>query len=151
MQQKCGKWMADWRDSKGKRHRAAFPTQAEALAHQSHMRDAVNPKQRQAQSRGPRRISSKRTATIRTRSRRSRPSPPPSAAKTPRTSRKKTSPRSSLRGKPRPNTRAGITRRRSLVSSVTSKRRKTSPAKSPKSASQALALSSPPTPSEKAS
>ena len=38
MQQRCGKFMADWRDSQGRRRRAAFPTEAEALAHQAGMR-----------------------------------------------------------------------------------------------------------------
>jgi hypothetical protein len=34
--------MADWRDSKGVRHRAAFPTAAEAEAHQQRMRQAAD-------------------------------------------------------------------------------------------------------------
>jgi integrase len=43
MQKKCGKWMADWRDSNGVRHRAAFPTRAEAVAHQQRMRSTPPP------------------------------------------------------------------------------------------------------------
>jgi hypothetical protein len=43
MQKKCGKWMADWRDTNGVRHRAAFPTKAEAQAHQQRMKSAANP------------------------------------------------------------------------------------------------------------
>ena len=42
MLKKCGKYMADWRDSKGVRHRAAFPTAAEAEAHQQRMRQAAD-------------------------------------------------------------------------------------------------------------
>jgi len=38
MQQKSGKYYADWRDSNGRRRRAAFPTETEALAHQARMR-----------------------------------------------------------------------------------------------------------------
>jgi len=38
MLKRCGKFMADWRDANGRRHRAAFPTEAEALAHQARMR-----------------------------------------------------------------------------------------------------------------
>ncbi len=38
MLKKSGKFYADWRDANGRRHRAAFPTEAEALAHQVGMR-----------------------------------------------------------------------------------------------------------------
>jgi len=38
MLKKFGKFYADWRDANGRRHRAAFPTEAEALAHQARMR-----------------------------------------------------------------------------------------------------------------
>jgi phosphoribosylaminoimidazole carboxylase PurE protein len=38
MLKKSGKYYADWRDANGRRHRAAFPTEAEALAHQARMR-----------------------------------------------------------------------------------------------------------------
>lgn len=38
MLKKSGKYYADWRDTNGRRHRAAFPTEAEALAHQARMK-----------------------------------------------------------------------------------------------------------------
>jgi hypothetical protein len=48
MQQKCGKFMADWRDAEGRRHRKAFDTAADATAHSERMRGNINPKQRPA-------------------------------------------------------------------------------------------------------
>lgn len=41
MQKKCGKWLADWRDEKGRRHRKAFKTAAHAAAHASRMEAKV--------------------------------------------------------------------------------------------------------------
>jgi hypothetical protein len=50
MLEKCGKFMADWRDSNGVRHRAAFPTKAEAVAHQKRMRSTARPSRSQTQA-----------------------------------------------------------------------------------------------------
>jgi len=65
MQEKCGKFMADWRDATGRRHRKAFTTKAEAAAHAEQMRGSANPQQRRA-SRGPSRTTSKRNPKTRT-------------------------------------------------------------------------------------
>ena len=40
MQQKHGKYYADWRDAKGKRHRKAFTSLKEAIKHTEKMRKA---------------------------------------------------------------------------------------------------------------
>jgi hypothetical protein len=74
MLKKSGKFMADWRDSNGKRHRAAFPTKAEALAHQQRMRATRNPKKQPGLSRERLLSTSKRTPKTRTRQRHSGPS-----------------------------------------------------------------------------
>jgi len=38
MRMKCGKYLADWRDSHGIRHRKAFTTKKAAEKHQANMR-----------------------------------------------------------------------------------------------------------------
>jgi len=43
MLKKCGKFMADWRDANGTRHRKAFDTQREAIDHADKMRAATHP------------------------------------------------------------------------------------------------------------
>jgi hypothetical protein len=65
---KAGSFYADWRDSQGRRHRAAFPTRKEALAHQSKMRGIIaNPHTPLAgRLRGQRSNSSKRKNTTAT-------------------------------------------------------------------------------------
>lgn len=78
MQKKYGKWYADWRDSKGRRHRRAFDTQQEAAAHVEAMRDAQAPLKKASPqrppSRKPRRNSPARRLKTRTRKARSRTS-----------------------------------------------------------------------------
>jgi hypothetical protein len=39
MKMKCGKYLADWRDSHGTRHRKAFSSQKAAEKYQTKMRD----------------------------------------------------------------------------------------------------------------
>lgn len=73
MQHKYGKFYADWRDSTGRRHRAAFATKAEAIKHQTGMREAARPSPPLAPSRTQRRSSSKRTRTTQTPKRHSQP------------------------------------------------------------------------------
>ncbi len=62
---KHGKFYADWRDTQGKRHRAAFPTRREAEEHQNRMRGATaHPhKPLAGRLRGQRSSSSKRKST----------------------------------------------------------------------------------------
>jgi hypothetical protein len=62
MQKKCGKFLADWRDAAGARHRKAFTTRAAALAFQREMQQAVRSKKAQAR-RSPRRKPSAPTVT----------------------------------------------------------------------------------------
>lgn len=55
MQKKSGKFMADWRDTKGQRHRKAFPTRQAAITHSTKMRQqrdalASRPQARQRNS-----------------------------------------------------------------------------------------------------
>ena len=87
MLKKCGKFMAGWRDSNGKRHRAAFPTEAEARAHQA----ASNPQKQPVPSRERLRSTSKRTRRTRTPLRHSGPSSKNTAAKRRARSRRRTS------------------------------------------------------------
>jgi hypothetical protein len=48
MQKKSGKWLADWRDEHGKRHRKAFKTKAHAAAFQKKQLAAVSSKKARA-------------------------------------------------------------------------------------------------------
>jgi hypothetical protein len=105
MQKKCGKFMADWRDSLGKRHRAAFPTAEEAKDHQHRMRDLANPKPRRAPSRGPRRSSSKRKSTTPTRKPRSGSSSKRTGKKADTNSRRRKSKRPAKAGRNSRSTR----------------------------------------------
>lgn len=68
MLSKHGKFYADWYDSQGRRHRAAFPTRREAEQHQARMRGAIaNPKQLPVgPSRERQRSTSKRKSTTAT-------------------------------------------------------------------------------------
>lgn len=71
MLHKSGSYFADWRDATGKRHRKAFPTLAEAIAHTEQMRAANHPTSPNSQpprphSRKPRRSTSARSRTTRT-------------------------------------------------------------------------------------
>jgi hypothetical protein len=51
MQKKLGKWYADWRDEKGRRHRKAFPSRGGALRHQHKM--AKDARAKKALASGP--------------------------------------------------------------------------------------------------
>jgi len=80
MQKRYGKFMADWRDATGTRHRKAFDTQREAKAHTEAMRSLAHPGERtppktstqRPPSRKPLRSGSPRKSTTPTRKRRSR-------------------------------------------------------------------------------
>jgi hypothetical protein len=48
MQKKSGKWLADWRDEHGKRHRKAFKTKARAAAYQKRQFQAASSKKARA-------------------------------------------------------------------------------------------------------
>lgn len=70
MQKRCGKFMADWRDAKGIRHRKAFPTAAEAIAHVQRMNETKNNPSLRVRSRTPPRTSRKPSRKTRTSKRR---------------------------------------------------------------------------------
>jgi len=59
MQKRFGKFLADWRNEKGRRLRKAFPTKKAALAHASKMQRQTAAKK--AHGSGPRAMSSKPT------------------------------------------------------------------------------------------
>ncbi len=44
MQKRCGKFMADWRDEHGRRHRKAFTTKKAAARYQARMQNASRTK-----------------------------------------------------------------------------------------------------------
>ncbi len=73
MQRKCGKYLADWRDATGIRHRKAFPTEREALDFLAQIRaqgDASkNASAQRHPSRKPLRSGRARSLTTRTRGR----------------------------------------------------------------------------------
>jgi hypothetical protein len=60
MLKRYGKYLADWRNSKGQRLRKAFPTQAAALRHQVKMQKEASAKKVRAS--GPRKKSARRTS-----------------------------------------------------------------------------------------
>jgi hypothetical protein len=60
MLKRYGKYLADWRDSKGKRLRKAFPTKAAALRHQVRMQKQATAKK--ARASGPRKKSARHTS-----------------------------------------------------------------------------------------
>ena len=100
MQVKHGKFYADWYDSQGRRHRAAFPSRREAEEHQNRMRAAIrNPQQLPVgRLRERQRTSSKRKGTTATSPHRSARSSRRSATKTRANSRPRKSSRSSTSG-----------------------------------------------------
>jgi hypothetical protein len=156
MMKKGGKYYADWRDSQGIRHRAAFPTEAEAVAHQKIMRAIRNPKGRQAALRGPSLITSKRTKRTPTQRQRSSSSSQKSKAKrTPGKSHARKSKAQRQAGKNSHNTRARTIPKRSVASSAgsnkTARHKRASAKSSPTSANPAQGSSSQPMKSAKAS
>ena len=82
MQKRCGKFLADWRDATGTRHRKAFDTlkeandfthQMRALALEKGKAPLPNASAQRPQLRKPLRSGSPRKRTTPTRARRSRP------------------------------------------------------------------------------
>jgi len=53
MQKKCGKFLADWRDASGVRHRKAFDTMKEATAYAQQMRLQAHPESPNPSARRP--------------------------------------------------------------------------------------------------
>jgi hypothetical protein len=77
MQKKCGKYLADWRDSSGVRHRKAFASEREALDFLTQIRTqsdaSKNASAQRHPSRKPLRSGRARSRTIPTRGRHLQP------------------------------------------------------------------------------
>ena len=53
MKQRCGKWLADWRDASGARHRKAFKRKTDAQRHQRRMNKTATEKKARASTQSP--------------------------------------------------------------------------------------------------